>query len=388
MAGWSPTVGLLVGDGWTAGCSGSRPRTGQMQMMGELWSLLHTPGAPAGTVRGQVCSVDVVTEQQRRHQTSMHVDPASVQLGFRAVNRAPRSYMSPVAEQSADPDGYVDDVRERGVRVVLDLDDVPGGAEQTATGLREPAASRLRPRLVPGDVSTAAGRWWVCDEELPVVAQFDLGGPIRETVLPGTIGARRVWAMPTGCWVTGDDGVFLLDLEGGWIRVDDTPVVGAAGVDGMVLVWGRAGRWALLRTDGPAVVEHGPAGDLIDVIACSDGFAALNDYDTSRPDLELLWLTEIDRGANAVTTLVPAPAGQVGGRGARLLADPLRIVDADIVHEVGPEQPMAPERRAVLRQVTVRSPRVEYRMQTAARAVRRTADGWTGTPTATATVTG
>ncbi|WP_182358178.1 hypothetical protein [Tomitella gaofuii] len=328
---WS---GVLQGDGWTAVWSGRRPRTGQVELTGRFSSNLD--GDVGGSVRGRVTRVQVVSERLSRGRGgSWIVKPGHRR--YRDVESAPRFFEQPwrdaaidaeiAAEKAAGrpppvfvtgarfmPDEVDDDL---GVLVDLDLDDVP--------------PIPPRPRFVPGDASAAGDRWWVSDADLPLVAAVDGAGAATEYVLPGpAVGRRRVSATPTGCWVTGSDGVYRLEPGTKAQRIDDSEVIAAAADGETLLTCGKEGRWSLRRPDTEPVSVDGPEGPVIDVIVDDDAFVVLCDPDPGVPRL-----VRVDSAGAATTG--PRLRG-VGGVGhSTLIGDPLRVVSGAAVFSVQPD---------------------------------------------------
>ncbi|MDN5759132.1 MAG: hypothetical protein L0H59_11465, partial [Tomitella sp.] len=332
---WAWT-GLLRGDGWTAAWTGWRPRTGHVELTGKFCSILD--GQSSGEVRGRVTRVQIVSERMRRKPTGRARRKVARKVAghrrLRDVDAAPRFFPRPWLDVATDaalaadtrtgprivntepflPDEYDDDM---GVLVDLDLDDVP------------PIAPR--PRIVPGDVSAEGGRWWVSDSELPLVAELIPAGPAREYILPGPAsGRRRVWATPSGCWVTGTDGVYRIRPGEIVERVDHTPMHTAATSGDALLACGADSQWHLYRPGEPPVSIDAPEGRAVDVIAEEDSF---------------LVLIGTGRGGRRLVRVTPTGGIQVGpylhniglADTVALLPDPLRMVAGTIVSLVHPD---------------------------------------------------
>ncbi|WP_241665983.1 hypothetical protein [Prescottella subtropica] len=195
-----------------------------------------------GEVRGRVARVQVVTERfGLTAGRGWSLVPGHRRL--RDVDAAPR-FFDRDALHAADGGEIGIEV---GALIDLDLDNVP-----------EPP---LRPSLVPGAVSAAAGLLWVIDRDLPLLVSIDDDRVVTEYVLPGTIGvSRRIWATPTGCWIDGTDGLFRVDTGGAPRRVGDDGGAAEALLGEAILVCRSDGTWMLHSPDGGATAIEAPTG--------------------------------------------------------------------------------------------------------------------------------
>lgn len=326
---WS---GLLRGDGWTAAWSGPRPRMGRVELTGRFVSILD--GAVGGQVRARVTRVRIVTERMRRVGAGgMAVQPGHRR--YRDVDAAPGFFERPWWDAAVDaaiaadppapgtqyfasaagslPDEFDDD---KGVLIDLDLDDVP------------PIPSR--PRMVPGDASAGGNRWWVSDTELPLVAAIEPDGTAREYVLPGPAdGRRRVSATPSGCWVTGSDGVYRVTPGASPDRVGDHAIIGAVAFGETLLACGREGRWELHRPDEAPVALEAPDGPVFDAIVDGGDVVVLCGNGSGDPCLVRV---------TAAGVVEEGPWLRIADvwRSA-LIADPLRLVAGAVVYSVRPD---------------------------------------------------
>lgn len=136
-----------------------------------------------------------------------------------------------------------DVIRECGVLVDLDLDDVP--------------PIPVRPALIPAAVSAHGRDVWIVDRELPVVIRLREQRVVGEYRLPGAIltefahRPRWVEADAEGCWVLGRDGIFRCDLDGSAVRVDEHLVTGAAAIQGALLSWHRTDEQSMISLRWP-----------------------------------------------------------------------------------------------------------------------------------------
>lgn len=315
---WS---GLLRGDGWTAAWSGSRPRTGRVMLIGKFLSALD--GYVGGAVRGRVTRVQIVSERMRRvGSDGWELEPGHRQL--RDVDAAPRFFERPVydaaidAAIAAEPEQDWTGVRffsagghlpgefdsDTGVLVDLDLDDVP--------------APRSRPTFDAGDVSAAAGLLWVVDSQLPLVVSIDQERHVQEHLLPSPIGSHlKLSASPSGCWVTGDDGVFRIDSGGQITRIDEHKVTAAMALGETLLACGPDRRWALHTPGQNPLVLEAPEGRVYDAVVDDGSFVVLVG------DGDATWLARVTPEGDV--TVGPQLHNIRSRNKTALVCDPLRL---------------------------------------------------------------
>ncbi|WJJ11312.1 hypothetical protein P9990_22540 [Prescottella equi] len=107
------------------------------------------------------------------------------------------------------------------------------------------------------------------------MVSFGADHVVGEHVLPAAIGkSRRIWATPSGCWVTGADGVFRCEQGESPTQVDDTDVQVAAVLGETLLVCRPDGRWVVHEPDRDRIDVAGPEGHVISVVAEDDRFVA------------------------------------------------------------------------------------------------------------------
>ncbi|MDV7199691.1 hypothetical protein R4172_19300 [Rhodococcus kroppenstedtii] len=316
---WSPPPGMprrlwsgvLRGDGWTSGWTGATPRTGQVQISGHFHGGFTY--AAHGTVRGRITRARIVTERHRQSSDGQWV----VVPGFRSVREVAR----------ADVVDHRDRARHAGVEHVdmdsevivdLDLDDVP--------------PLPLRPSIVPGAVSAAAGRTWIVDTELPLLVAISGDDAVTEYLLPGRIGMpRSIWAVPDGCWAAGEDGTYWTPVDGESVQVDDRGIhAGAVNGDTLLGCTGDS-IWRLYRPGSePVDLDITPAaGHVFSVVPHENGFVAVvKQYTRGDRGTRLVRVSrsgEVKVGPN----LTASPAEERRYRWQRdffLAGDPLRLV--------------------------------------------------------------
>ncbi|SFA40076.1 hypothetical protein SAMN05444374_101434 [Rhodococcoides kroppenstedtii] len=294
---WS---GLLRGDGWTASWRGAVPRTGQVDLTGVFWGSFGPD--MRGRFRGRVTRVRMASERyERRGAGGWYSVPGHYRL--REVDTAPRFFGLGDTEHDGDSADM-----ETSVVVDLDLDNVP--------------ALPVRPELVPGDVSVAGGVLWVVDSALPVVLRIDADDRATRVVLPGAIGTpRRVYATPSGCWVTGQDGTFWVTEGADPVRVDDQPVVaGAAAGESLVASTGTA-VWRQYSPSREPVDLAAVAGHVSSIVVVDDYvYAAV--LPRGRSELHLVRVSS--SGECTVGSAIPLVRNR--HRKPFLMGDALRLV--------------------------------------------------------------
>ncbi len=324
---WSPPSGMpgrlwsgfLRGDGWTSGWTGATPRTGQVEITG------HFRGgftyAAHGIVRGRITRARIVTERHRQNSNGRWV----VVPGFRSVREVAR----------ADVVDHRDRARHAGVEHVdmdsevivdLDLDEVP--------------PLQLRPSIVSGAVSAAAGITWVVDTELPLLVAVSGDDVVTEYLLPGRIGVpRSIWAVPDGCWATGEDGTYWTPVDGESVQVDDRGThAGAVNGDTLLGCTGDS-TWRLYRPGSkPVDLDVTPAaGHVFSVVAHDNGFVAV----VKRSDVGTrLVRVSLSGEVQVGPDLTASPAEERRYRWQRdffLAGDPLRLVSHVDVGVIGPD---------------------------------------------------
>lgn len=319
---WS---GLLRGDGWTASWRGAVPRTGQVDLTGVFWGSFGPD--MRGRFRGRVTRVRMASERyERRGAGGWYSVPGHYRL--REVDTAPRFFGLGDTEHDGDSADM-----ETSVVVDLDLDNVP--------------ALPVRPELVPGDVSVAGGVLWVVDSALPVVLRIDADDRATRVVLPGAIGTpRRVYATPSGCWVTGQDGTFWVTEGADPVRVDDQPVVaGAAAGESLVACTGTEA-WRQYRPGREPVDLPAAAGYVSSMAAVGDSAYAM----VLRRGESALRVVRVSAAGEC--TVGPAvPLLPRGHGNPYLLGDPLRVVRGVDVGVVRPDLSVHEERGLPKRQL-------------------------------------
>ncbi|MFC0447358.1 DUF6578 domain-containing protein [Rhodococcus jostii] len=260
---------FLRADGWSATWNSTRPAVGSVRVTGRVIGDLGY--ATAGSVRGRIRRVQVVSDMYREDRTRPRhwaAVPGTRQL--RDVETSPSNFRDDVLSTSRRVPGQ-GHVREGGVLVDLDLDDVP------------PVPAR--PLLVPAAISAHADRLWVTDAQLPLVVRVDERSRVTDYTLPGKVFAapnempRRVHADATGCWVAGWDGVYRCDEDAGMTRLSGRTVAGSTASAGTLLTCHRTaeGRTllGLFRADGRHDDLEVPDGQLVAMGAGPDGFLVL-----------------------------------------------------------------------------------------------------------------
>ncbi len=252
---WS---GLLRGDGWTASWQGSRPATGHVEMTGRFHGVLGIDAS--GSVRGRVTRVRVVSVDVARttgNPNSWKLLPDR-QRTYREVEKSPRFFDDERHRENGE------DVRrvEIGVLIDLDIDDVP-----------EPP---LRPRLVAADVSTCEGDIWVLDNTLPKVVHVDETRKATEYLIPGDVRpSRRVWATPTGCWISGPDGTYRVTVDEPARKIDDQLTTTGAVLGEAFLACTSRFPWQIHSPDRDPVRVDVPDGTAVTATADGRVFVAV-----------------------------------------------------------------------------------------------------------------
>lgn len=305
-------TGLLRGDGWTATLRTFRPLTGQVHLTGRFHSFL---GDDQGRVRGRVNRVRIVTERYRlRPGTPGSWELSPGNRNVRDVDASPRFFDRDDLYEPAGDEADAD----IGVLIDLDLDDVP--------------ELPTRPSITAGQVSAGGGVLWVTDRELPLLVSVDADGTVGEHLLPGAVGmSRDVWATPSGCWVTGPDGLHRCGIDEPPRRIDDARVVAAAVLGETVLACHPDGRWSLHSPDEPATTVAAPPGQVISVGTDPVGFVVA--LSTSDDGLRLVRVTP---AGDAVT----GPELEVPSRDrhrAAVAGDPLRLIVGDRASVIRPD---------------------------------------------------
>lgn len=172
---------FVRGDGWSATWYSRRPAVGRQRLTGRLLGDLGY--ATTGSARGRVRRARVVADNYRlleQPATGPRHHPRWIPvLGTRTlrdVDAATGVFRDDTRPALHRAEGE-DVVRECGVLVDLDLDDVP--------------ALPVRPNIVPAAVSAHGRDAWVVDRELPVVIRMSDKQRIVEYRLPG-----RIFASP------------------------------------------------------------------------------------------------------------------------------------------------------------------------------------------------
>ncbi|WAL49290.1 hypothetical protein [Rhodococcus pyridinivorans] len=234
---------FLRGDGWTATWYSKRPIIGRQRLTGRIIGDLGY--ATTGSVTGRILRARIVSDTYRLVDQSSTAPPrpprwvpvpgtrrfrdVATATGFFRDDTRPLAHLSPGEDR----------IRECGVLVDLDLDDVPPPS--------------IRPALVPAAVSAHGRDVWIIDRELPILIRLHEQQMADEYRFPGAIltqfayRPRWVHADTHGCWVAGRDGIFRCDLDGSAVRIDEHRVTGSAARDGVLLSW--------YRTDGQSVMS-------------------------------------------------------------------------------------------------------------------------------------
>ena len=310
---------FVRGDRWSATWYSRRPAVGRQRLTGRLLGDLGY--ATTGSARGRILRARVVSDTYRlleqpatgpkRHPRWMPVPGTRTLRDVDAATGVFRDDTRPAMHRAEGEDV----IRECGVLVDLDLDDVP--------------ALPVRPNIVPAAVSAHGRDAWVVDRELPVVIRMSEDQRIVEYRLPGRVFAspahrpRWLHADAAGCWVVGRDGIFRCGLDGTGIRIDDGPVGGSAACDGVLLSWHRSGEHTALTVRWPdgrhedLEPVHGRVGP---VGTRAGGFVAVVNTETGGEHSQLL-----EVGLDASTRLGPRLAPLTG----KVLVgdDPFRVVD-------------------------------------------------------------
>lgn len=236
-------------------------------------------------------------------------------------------------------------IRDAGVLIELDLDDVP--------------ALPLRPSIVPGALAAHGHDLWVADVRLPLVVRLHDQATITEFGWPGGIltedhgRGRQLFADDAGCWVTGTDGVHRLDPDGVVRQVHTGHVWLAAAVGGTLAAQVLLepdephSRTAMQLIDPAERITDVPMGDrqVNRIAVVDDGFLLLltqrdlpgtpNPRRDHRP-----WLARLDRDGSLVEGAPPEDAHHAHSvLGSR---PPLVVGHEGQVHPVRPDLTLAP----------------------------------------------
>ncbi|QRE83560.1 hypothetical protein F1734_21690 [Rhodococcus ruber] len=238
---------FLRGDGWTATWYSRRPTVGRQRLTGRLFGDLGY--ATTGSATGRILRARVVSDsyqmfeqpptEPKRHPRWIPIPGTRTFREVEAATGVFRDDTNPTAAESPAEDA----VRECGVLVDLDLDDVP--------------PPPVRPTIVPAAVSAHDRDVWVVDRELPTVIRLREPSTVREYRFPGAILAGRahrprwVHADDDGCWVVGRDGIFRCSLDGSVVRIDEQPIIGSAAYNGVLLSWRRTGEHTSVSLQWP-----------------------------------------------------------------------------------------------------------------------------------------
>lgn len=306
---WS---GMLYTRNWNASWTGRVPRTGDVELTGELLGVMEYDGR--GRVRGRVQRIRLV--HKRYHRLSG--------MKFRQVG--PLSYQevgAPTRDEAMGA-GEVEHADGSGTMVIgalVDLDlNVP-----------DPPA---RPSILPADISSAAGALWASDEVLPLVVRLGADGAMREYLLPNQVRPEdrlrppwRLRATPAGCWASGVDDLF-------WLGNGDAPrrVAGRHGwlmaTSGDTVLTVRKGEWTRYSPDGSVRVIYRGDGDPRLLATDGDDFVLLVQDDSDGTHR----LARVGPDGEVVFGGAPVPVGRgqlLGFSGA-----PLRLFSGDRVAPV------------------------------------------------------
>lgn len=299
---WS-WYGLLRGDGWTATWTGPRPRTGLVEVTGQFVGVIGIDAT--GRVRGRVTRVDVVTEYWNRVDTRERWTPVAGRRDYRAVDRSPRFF----DDQRYDDPPEVARV-EVGALITIDLDDVP--------------ELPLRKNFVAGSVSAHRTRLWAVDNQLPLLLHMDENSTPTTHLIPAPVAWQRsLWATPSGCWVSGSDGIYRVDADAETgERVSALGPVMCAVHGELLLACSAAGPWQILAP-GCEPVAVDCDGIPIGAVADQDSFVVLlevRESDHTRLRLVRISLT----GDCTPGPLLPA-ISRLGTSMTQLVGDPLTV---------------------------------------------------------------
>ncbi|MGC0362602.1 hypothetical protein ABH922_000586 [Rhodococcus sp. 27YEA15] len=307
--------GTLRGDGWTASWRGFRPRTGPVELTGRFYGVMgyDTPE----TVRGRVTRVQLVNERYRRppgnHGGSIVVEHRT----FRDVEASPRFFDSDVFMR--DDPFEVD--RAVGVMIDLDLDDVP------------PVPPR--PPIVPGDVSASGEMLWIVDRELPLVVMLDADHVAHEYVLPGSIGSsRHLWAVPSGCWVGGADGLYWCAAGAEPRRISERPTYQGAVIGETFLACPPGTTWLSYTSDREPVSVQVPDGYVSAIGVDGESFVVLAEQRRAHAESTHRLVRVTVSGEVTVGPDLPAMQGWVT---PYLAGTPLRLVRGNVAVQILPD---------------------------------------------------
>lgn len=304
---WS---GLLRGDGWTASWDGRRPRTGRVEVTGQFLGVMGIDAT--GHVRGRVTTVQVVSMFWKRVDTRARWEPLARRRDYRRVERSPRFFSDERMFTDDPPDVSRSEI---GVLITLDLDDVPD--------------LPLRPHLVAGDVSASENLVWALDRVLPAATCFGDDGTRTTYLLPAAVTPhRKVWSTPTGCWISGRDGIFRIDVGSEIGRQVSNAGATVGAVHGeQFLACTTAEPWRIHTPDGTAIVVDTPAGTPIAAVTDGATFVVLlSSRDGNARNHRLIRITA--EGASHAGPLLPTPEDRYASE-PDLLPDPLMIARDD-----------------------------------------------------------
>lgn len=309
---WS---GLLRGDGWTATWHGTRPMTGDVEMIGQFHGVMGIDAS--GSVRGRVTRVQIVSLYLTRttdHPNSWDLLPGSTRT-YREVEKAPRFFNDERREDSEEAVRRV----EIGVLIDLDLDDVP--------------EKPLRPRLLAADVSTSGRNVWVLDNTLPVVVHTGESRTAAEYLIPGDVRpSRKVWATPSGCWISGPDGTYRVTVGESSRKIDEHLSTAGAVLGETFLACTFQSPWQIHQPGRDPVQLDVPGGAAVTAIADENTFVVAarfrDEENMQRFRLIRVSLTgELDIGP-------PLPSSD-DHDDPSLVGSPLSVLQGDTVLRIG-----------------------------------------------------